>query len=101
MRVSGQRLKSASFRYFAPSSIDAVVELLRENGDEAKVLAGGQSLVPLMAMRLARFENLIDIQHVAELHEVRADDTGVTVSAMVRQSAAGTDAEIRRRSSQP
>ena len=65
-------VKPAAFEYHRPSRIDDVVALLAEHGDEAKVLAGGQSLVPMLALRLARFEHLVDINRVAELAGHRA-----------------------------
>src|ERR1700730_16455960 len=67
-------LKSAPFDYHAPTSVDDAVGLLADLGDEAKPLAGGQSLVPMLAMRLVRFEHLIDLNRVADLQGVRRDD---------------------------
>ena len=65
----------ARFRYEAPRSLDAALDLLRAHGDDAKVLAGGQSLVPMMKLRFATPELLVDINDVPGLsyHEVRAD----------------------------
>ena len=65
-------MKPAPFEYHAPATVDEVVELLHELGDEAKVLAGGQSLIPMLNLRLARFEALIDIGRVASLRPDRA-----------------------------
>ena len=58
-------MKPAPFEYHAPATVDEVVAMLHELGDEAKVLAGGQSLIPMLNLRLARFETLIDIGRVA------------------------------------
>ncbi|MGA2830852.1 MAG: molybdopterin cofactor-binding domain-containing protein [Streptosporangiaceae bacterium] len=60
-------MKAAPFDYHRPLSADAAVTALAELGDEAKVLAGGQSLVPVMAMRLGRPEHLVDINRIGEL----------------------------------
>jgi carbon-monoxide dehydrogenase medium subunit len=65
-------MKTAPFEYHAPRTVDEVLTLLAQHGDEAKVLAGGQSLVPLLAMRLARPSQLVDINEVGELSFIRA-----------------------------
>ena len=65
-------MKPAPFEYHAPETVDEVCALLAEYGDEAKVLAGGQSLVPMLALRLTRFEHLVDLNRVAELVGLRA-----------------------------
>ena len=63
-------MKPAPFVYHAPQTIADVTSLLAEHGDEAKVLAGGQSLVPMLALRLTRFEHIIDLNGVDELKGV-------------------------------
>lgn len=78
-------MKPAPFEYHAPTTIEDVTSLLTELGDEAKVLAGGQSLVPMLNMRLARFEALVDVGRVEELRRVEISSDGLTVGAMVRQ----------------
>jgi carbon-monoxide dehydrogenase medium subunit len=60
-------VKPAPFDYHAPTTVDEAVALLAEHGDEAKPLAGGQSLVPLLALRLTRFAHLIDLNEVTAL----------------------------------
>jgi len=87
-------MKSAPFEYHAPSSLSDVVSLLAELGDEAKPLAGGQSLIPLLAMRLTRFEHLIDVTGVAELQGIERVNGHVRVGAAVRQSTAEHDATV-------
>jgi CO/xanthine dehydrogenase FAD-binding subunit len=77
-------LKPATFDYYAPASRDELLALLGELGDDAKVLAGGQSLIPLMNFRLARPAQLVDVGTVDELAYVRAND-GVHVGAGARQ----------------
>ncbi|WP_420637462.1 FAD binding domain-containing protein [Candidatus Poriferisocius sp.] len=87
-------MKPAPFEYHAPESVADVVGLLAEYGDDAKPLAGGQSLVPLLAMRLTRFEHLVDLNRVDELFGVTADNGGVRIGAMTRQAAVETDATV-------
>ncbi len=78
-------MKAAPFDYARPATVDETVALLAETGDEAKVLAGGQSLVPVLAMRLGRPTLLIDINAVAGLGELSLGDTTLHVGATVRQ----------------
>jgi len=85
MGVHFLAMKPAPFAYHAPTSIDEAVALLREHGDEAKPLAGGQSLVPLMNFRLARPAHLVDLNRVAELAYIRSEDGAVRIGAMTRQ----------------
>jgi carbon-monoxide dehydrogenase medium subunit len=78
-------MKAAPFAYVRPATLaEAVAELAAGDGD-AKVLAGGQSLVPVLAMRLARPATLVDLAAVAELTVVRRDGDVLEVGAMVRQ----------------
>ncbi len=78
-------MKPAAFDYHAPQTLDEALSLLREHQDEAKVLAGGQSLVPAMNFRLARPAVLVDIARVPGLDRIELDDPGgVTVGARVR-----------------
>jgi CO/xanthine dehydrogenase FAD-binding subunit len=80
-------MKPPSFEYVAPRSLDEALASLAEHGEAAKVLAGGQSLVPLLNMRLAGPEMLIDINNVHELTAFAAWDGGISIGALVRQSA--------------
>jgi aerobic carbon-monoxide dehydrogenase medium subunit len=77
-------MKAAPFGYHVPESVDAAVSLLGQFSGEAKVLAGGQSLVPMLALRLSRPEQLVDINRVPELSEVRRDDGTLIVGATTR-----------------
>src|SRR5690349_20053072 len=77
-------LKPAPFDYRAPTSLDEALAVLADAGDEAKVLAGGQSLIPLMALRLAQPAVLVDINGVAELAALERDDGALHVGAAVR-----------------
>jgi carbon-monoxide dehydrogenase medium subunit len=80
-------VKPPPFAYDAPDTVDEALALLAEHGDDAKVLAGGQSLVPLLALRLARPARLIDVGRLAELQAVSTD--GATrIGAGVRQRVA-------------
>jgi carbon-monoxide dehydrogenase medium subunit len=79
-------VKPAPFLYERPESLDEALALLHEHGDEAKVLAGGQSLVPLLNMRLARPGVLVDLNRVAGLDRIEANGS-VRVGPLVRQRA--------------
>jgi carbon-monoxide dehydrogenase medium subunit len=74
--------------YEAPNAVSEAVELLAEHLDQASVLAGGQSLIPLLALRLARPAVLIDINGIDELSGVRAADGWVAIGAMTREYVA-------------
>lgn len=80
-----REMKPCSFRYFSPVTVEEAVAILAEHGDEAKVLAGGQSLVPMMNMRLARPAVLVDINNVTALDDIAERDGRVAVGALVRQ----------------
>lgn len=69
-------MKPAPFEYFAPKSVEEALAHLAEYGWEAKVLAGGQSLIPMMNFRLAQPEILIDINNLSELSTIGWDDVG-------------------------
>lgn len=78
-------MKPASFKYAAPESVGEALDLLAEHSHDGKVLAGGQSLVPLLNMRLARPHVLIDLNRVAGLDYIREDNGTVAIGAMTRQ----------------
>ena len=71
------------------------LDLLAEFGDEAKVLAGGQSLVPILALRLSRFEHLIDLNRIPALRYVAAADGVTRIGAMTVQAVIGRSEEVR------
>jgi carbon-monoxide dehydrogenase medium subunit len=79
-------VKPPPFGYSRPESLDDALRLLGESGNDAKVLAGGQSLVPLLSMRLAAPRQLVDINRVSELAYVRVDENTVRVGALARQA---------------
>jgi CO/xanthine dehydrogenase FAD-binding subunit len=79
-------MKPANFDYFAPTSLVEALALLEQHGDEAKILAGGQSLMPLMNMRLARPKVVIDINRLSELACISpGPDGGLAMGALTRQ----------------
>jgi CO/xanthine dehydrogenase FAD-binding subunit len=90
-------LKLPPFGYHAPESLDEALELLHEHGDEAKVLAGGQSLVPLLVLRLAHPSVLIDLGRVPGLATIAMTDGTVAVGAMVRAHDAEHSELLRER----
>jgi carbon-monoxide dehydrogenase medium subunit len=77
----------ASFDYFAPTTLDEALALLEEYGEDAKVLAGGQSLIPLMKLRFASPRALVDINGISELGELEEQDGALHVGALVRHKA--------------
>ena len=81
-------MKLPEVEYEAPTTVAEAIDLLAEHGDEASVLAGGQSLIPLLALRLARPEVLIDINGIDELSGVSAADGRVAIGAMTREYVA-------------
>ena len=89
-------MKSAPFAYVRPDTLDDALALLAEHGDEAKVLAGGQSLLPLMALRLGRPEVVIDIGRIDELHRLDAGPDGARIGALVRHCEAEFSDDLAR-----
>jgi carbon-monoxide dehydrogenase medium subunit len=86
-------MKPAPFAYHAPASVDEAVALLGEFGpQDGRVLAGGQSLIPTMAFRVARPAHLIDINGIAELARMTVRDGVLTIGACVRHAAFENDA---------
>jgi carbon-monoxide dehydrogenase medium subunit len=74
----------ASFEYFAPTTLDEALGLLEEYGDEGKVLAGGQSLIPLMKLRFAAPRAIIDINGLSELDRLEEQGGSLHIGALVR-----------------
>jgi carbon-monoxide dehydrogenase medium subunit len=81
-------MKPPAFQYFAPSSLDEALALRAEHADDCAVLAGGQSLMPMLNLRMAFPGTLIDLAGVGELAGIREWDGGVAIGAMTRQRAA-------------
>lgn len=80
----------AAFEYFAPATVDEALALLREHSD-AKVLAGGQSLMPALRLRLAAPEVIVDLQKIDELRGVRDDGDALVIGAMTPHSTVQSD----------
>lgn len=87
-------MKAAPFAYHRPDTVADAVTLLGEYGDDAKILAGGQSLVPMLAMRLTHFENLIDISRVDELRNIDLRGQQVWIGAGTPHALVGMDDEV-------
>jgi aerobic carbon-monoxide dehydrogenase medium subunit len=88
-------MKPAQFEYHGPTTVDEACALL-SSLEDAKVLAGGQSLIPLLNFRLARPAHLVDINRVAGLDRIYERDSGVAVQALARQAAV-EDSDVARR----
>ncbi len=87
-------MKAAAFAYHRPDSVEEAVGLMDEYGDDAKILAGGQSLVPMLAMRLTHFENLIDISRIDELKSIDHCSGEVRIGAGTPHSFVGMDDHV-------
>jgi carbon-monoxide dehydrogenase medium subunit len=87
-------MKAAAFAYHRPSAVDEAVDLLAEYGEDAKILAGGQSLVPMLAMRLTHFDNLIDISRIDELVGIDLQDGQIRIGAATPHAFVGMDDEV-------
>jgi carbon-monoxide dehydrogenase medium subunit len=87
-------MKPAPFEYVAPHSIEEAIAALAIGGPDAKPLAGGQSLIPLLNFRLARPSLLVDLNRVAELAYVTPRQGGVAIGALTRQAAVERSREL-------
>lgn len=85
----------APFEYHRPKSVDETLGLLAQYGDEARIVAGGHSLIPMMKLRMAQPEHLVDLHHVADLDFIREDAGSLVIGAMVTQTALITSALVR------
>ncbi|WP_182524602.1 FAD binding domain-containing protein [Nocardioides dongkuii] len=81
----------AAFDYLAPTSVEEAVAALAEHGDDAKIIAGGQSLLPVLRMRLNAPEMVIDLGRIPSLRGVRDDGDAIVVGAMTPHAVVGTD----------
>lgn len=75
------------FEYHRPTSVDETIGLLNDLGDEARVVAGGHSLIPMMKLRMAQPEHLIDLQDLGELDYIREDGGDLAIGAMTTQTS--------------
>lgn len=76
----------SAFEYHRPSDIASAIGLLQQYGDEARVIAGGHSLIPMMKLRMADIGHLVDLQNVSELKGISVSGGTVTIGAMVTQA---------------
>jgi carbon-monoxide dehydrogenase medium subunit len=83
-------VKPASFQYHRPSTVDDALSTLSDDAD-ATILAGGQSLIPMMNTRLATPDTLVDISHLEDLEYVEETDDGIEIGALARQADARDD----------
>ena len=90
-------MKPSTFEYHAPETVDEAVALLTELGDEAKVLAGGQSLVPMLSLRLAYFDHLVDVGRIDDLRGIRHEADAVHIGATTVDAALERDGELATR----
>lgn len=90
-------MKPAPFDYHVPGSIDEALTLMREYGDEAKLLAGGQSLVPAMNFRVVQPSVLIDLNRIQELDYLQEDGQVLRIGAMTRERTLELDSRIANR----
>jgi carbon-monoxide dehydrogenase medium subunit len=85
----------ASFDYSAPSTIDEAVRLLSEHGDNAKLLAGGHSLLPLMKLRFAQPSHVVDLRRIPSLRGIRREGTTIVIGAMTTYHELGASPDVR------
>lgn len=78
-------MKPSRFEYWNPKSVDEAVAILDEHGADAKILAGGQSLIPVLSMRLARVEQLVDVNGIGDLSYIRQEGGQVRIGGLTRQ----------------
>src|SRR5215468_9396224 len=88
-------MKMPPFDYACPATLAEAIALLSAHGGDAKVLAGGQSLVPILAFRLAAPKLLVDLRKLADLRTIKVTPDGVALGAMVRWCDIESDARLR------
>lgn len=89
-------MKIPPLEYASPQSVDEVIGLLDRHGDDAKLLSGGQSLMPMLAFRVASCRILVDLRRVAGLDRITVDERGVELGARVRWRDIEHDASLKR-----
>src|SRR3546814_17791515 len=80
-----------NFAYHAPTTVEEAVGLLADLGEEARPLAGGHSLIPMMKLRLAPLEHLVDLRRIAALKGIRAEGAALVIGAMTPQPELSAD----------
>ncbi|MEP2532412.1 xanthine dehydrogenase family protein subunit M [Shimia sp.] len=76
----------AAFEYYRPKNMDGVLSILEEHGDDARVMAGGHSLIPMMKLRMADVPHLIDLQDVGGMSDIEITEDGIRIGALVTQA---------------
>ncbi|WP_017729039.1 FAD binding domain-containing protein [Halalkalibacterium ligniniphilum] len=89
-------MKPPKFDYYKPATLEEALDLLEEVGDDGKIIAGGQSLVPIMNMRLATPKCLIDINGIKELDYIKREDDVLKIGTLTRQSVVETSEEVKK-----
>ncbi len=90
-------MKPAPFRYFDPASVDDALSLLAKCGDEARLLAGGQTLGPMLNLRLVSPQTVIDVNRITALDYRRPSSGGITIGALTRQATLEDDSTFASR----
>jgi CO/xanthine dehydrogenase FAD-binding subunit len=90
-------MKPPAFQYLRPTSLSEAVDMLASAGEDAKVLAGGQSLVPMLNFRLLKPTALIDINRISELDFIHEDEAGLRIGALTRHRVTQTSPIIAKR----
>ncbi len=96
MGVVSATVKPPPFDYSAPTTLDEALALLQEHGEDARPLAGGQSLIPLLSLRLARPSHLVDLAGISELGSIVVEDGHLVIGAMVRERSAERHDDVHR-----
>src|SRR5690606_31501612 len=94
--VRGASVKPAPFDYYAPATVEEACQLLADAGGGATVLAGGQTLMPLLALRMSQPFILVDINRIKALQGVRQDGSVTRIGPVTRQNQAIADATLNR-----
>ncbi|MBB3749474.1 carbon-monoxide dehydrogenase medium subunit [Mycolicibacterium sp. BK634] len=88
-------MKPAPFDYHRPDSVAEAAQMLTEFGDDGKLLGGGQSLVPMLSMRLAFFDHLIDISRLEEMKGIEVRDDSLRIGGGTTHATVGADEQVR------
>ncbi len=87
---------AAAFEYHRPANIDQALDVLTRHGDDARVIAGGHSLIPMMKLRMTSIEHLVDLQDIAEMKGISVVDGRITIGALTTQHDLITHPELAR-----
>ena len=91
-------MKPSKFNYFAPTNVAEALDLLRDHGPDVKILAGGQSLVPVLNFRLNRPAAIVDLNRITELSYIRDEESHIAIGALTRQRRIENSDVVARRS---